>query len=445
MSTVAAPKRKSRVSINAPATVQQALSISNNIWRIDFDANTQLISSITDLASNRTRAFNQSFFWYQPYQRDGQHSGAYIFRPADSSSIDVAISLGDTVSTTVTNNAVTSEARQVFKPWLTQIVRLVQNHRHIEFEWTVGHIPIDDGNGKEIITRFFVDELMSEDTYWTDSNGREFIKRRVNYRPTWNLQVTQPVAGNYYPANIGAYLDDSKSMMYVLNDRSQGVASLHQGQLEFMIHRRLLVDDGRGVGEPLNETDSITGADGQRIGPGLVITGSHYVFIGESPTLPSIARPFANRIFQPLHATYSPLSGTVQDYISSHNVAASYLKTPLPHNVELMSVQSWYNNTHLLRLSHQFGVREGNELNVNATVDLTNLLTLPLTMVNRLTLSANQIYGTHKYYTWNTQSEYDELTKDWKTYPRNEFDPKQSNSVTLSPLEIITLQVKANQ
>lgn len=33
-----------------------------------------------------------------------------------------------------------------------------------------------------------------------------------------------------------------------------GAASLHSGQLELMLHRRLLVDDWRGVGEALNET-----------------------------------------------------------------------------------------------------------------------------------------------------------------------------------------------
>ena len=227
-----APLERKKQSINEHVNVQQAKSISNDFWRIDFDVNTQLISSITDLASGSARTFNQSFWWYQSYQGAGQKSGAYVFRPSNSSSIDVAIPLGDNVVTTVTTNNVTSEARQLFTPWLTQVVRLVQNQRHIEFEWTVGHIPIDDGLGKEIITRFFIDELKSGDTYWTDSNGREFIKRRVNYRPTWNLTVTQPVAGNYYPADIGAYLDDSKSMMYVFNDRAQGVASLHQGQLE---------------------------------------------------------------------------------------------------------------------------------------------------------------------------------------------------------------------
>lgn len=39
-----------------------------------------------------------------------------------------------------------------------------------------------------------------------------------------------------------------------------------------MIHRRLLVDDGRGVGEPLNETD--------RDGKGLRQTVRHYVVFG---------------------------------------------------------------------------------------------------------------------------------------------------------------------
>ena len=230
--------------------------------------------------------------------------------------------------------------------------------------------------------------------------------------------------------------------MYVLNDRAQGVAALHQGELEFMIHRRLLVDDGHGLGEALNETDSIIGR-GIRVGQGLVVTGSHYVFVGDSPSLPSVVRPFANRVFQPLHATYTPLSGSVQDYVSTHNVAASYVKTPLPANVELMTVQPWDNDTHLLRLSHQFGVREGNELNSNATVDLNNFLTFPLTIVNRLTLSATQVYGRHKYYHWNIDEDDARLTAEWKTYPRKAFNSKQSNTITLHPMEIVTLQVHA--
>lgn len=40
----------------------------------------------------------------------------------------------------------------------------------------------------------------------------------------------------------------------VLTDRAQGCASLTDGELELMVHRRLLTEDQRGVGEALNET-----------------------------------------------------------------------------------------------------------------------------------------------------------------------------------------------
>lgn len=36
-------------------------------------------------------------------------------------------------------------------------------------------------------------------TFYTDSNGREMLKRVRDKRPTWNLQVQEPIAGNYYP------------------------------------------------------------------------------------------------------------------------------------------------------------------------------------------------------------------------------------------------------
>ena len=45
----------------------------------------------------------------------------------------------------------------------------------------------------------------------------------------------------------------------VLTDRSQGGASINDGQIELMVHRRTLNDDNLGVGEPLNET----GIDGK--------------------------------------------------------------------------------------------------------------------------------------------------------------------------------------
>lgn len=41
-----------------------------------------------------------------------------------------------------------------------------------------------------------------------------------------------------------------------MNSRSQGGSVLKPGRVELMQNRRLNVDDWRGMGEPLNETDS---------------------------------------------------------------------------------------------------------------------------------------------------------------------------------------------
>ncbi len=74
------------------------------------------------------------------------------------------------------------------------------------------------------------------------------------------------MSGNYYPVNSAAYIREGTArQLTVLTDRSQGGASLQDGTLELMVHRRLLYDDRRGVGEPLNEP----GVDGK----GLIITG----------------------------------------------------------------------------------------------------------------------------------------------------------------------------
>jgi len=47
-------------------------------------------------------------------------------------------------------------------------------------------------------------------------------ERLINYRPSWPLTVTEPVAGNYYPLNAAAYITDSTAQFTVVSDRSQG-------------------------------------------------------------------------------------------------------------------------------------------------------------------------------------------------------------------------------
>jgi hypothetical protein len=44
----------------------------------------------------------------------------------------------------------------------------------------VGPIPVDDGVGKEVITRMTTN-MTTNKVFYTDSNGRDFIKRVVFY------------------------------------------------------------------------------------------------------------------------------------------------------------------------------------------------------------------------------------------------------------------------
>jgi len=65
----------------------------------------------------------------------------------------------------------------------------------IELYTTIKSIPMQDNEGKEIV--LLVNSNFSNNkTFYTDSNGLELQKRILNYRPTWNLTVSDTFHGN---------------------------------------------------------------------------------------------------------------------------------------------------------------------------------------------------------------------------------------------------------
>ena len=91
------------------------------------------------------------------------------------------------LSVSIIQGKLISEVRQQLTHWLSQIIRLTSDTEYIEFEWYLGSIPIHDGYGKEIISRFSSKEIKSGSAIYTDSNSREFLKRLKNNRPSWNM------------------------------------------------------------------------------------------------------------------------------------------------------------------------------------------------------------------------------------------------------------------
>ncbi|KAL5264156.1 hypothetical protein ACHWQZ_G005288 [Mnemiopsis leidyi] len=260
---------------SVPVYYGEDLVVESKIYKVHFDPRTGAMKMITNkLAgmSGRSDKVTQRFMEYSSStgdKVDKQPSGAYIFRPLNDSPDD----LGDPILTDYIPGEEFTEIWQTFPDgWISQVTRVYNDKFYIEVEWTVGPIPLD--HGREIISRYDT-SLSTNKTFYTDSNGRELVERVLNKQPTWDWNVTEPIAGNYYPVNTRATLVDSKKGMQltVLTDRSQGAASLGEGQVEFMVHRRILKDDYRGVSEPLNET-----ANGQ----GLIARGKHWLFYSDT-------------------------------------------------------------------------------------------------------------------------------------------------------------------
>lgn len=154
-----------------------------------------------------------------------------MFRPNPNTDEDV---LASRVRSEIVRGELVDEVHQKFNDWISQVVRIYKTEKFVEFEWLVGPIPVNDDVGKEIVSRFYTG-IKSDGVFYTDSNGREILKRKRNFRDTWNFETLEPVAGNYYPINTKIAIEDDKLRMAILTDRAQGGSSLDDGSLELMV------------------------------------------------------------------------------------------------------------------------------------------------------------------------------------------------------------------
>ncbi|NXO93238.1 MA2B1 mannosidase, partial [Certhia brachydactyla] len=281
--------------------------------RVLFDPFTGHLREIQNLAKGFSLPVFQNFYWYNASVGDAlcsQASGAYIFRPDTCAPFPVA----KRAATRLIKTALVQELHQNFSSWCSQVLRLRPGQPYLELEWTVGPIPVSDGLGKEVISRFET-PLRTAGRFYTDSNGRQVLERRRDYRPTWNLTQTEPVAGNYYPVNTRIFIKDEKVQLTVLTDRSQGGSSILDGSLELMVHRRLLRDDNRGLEEALDEP----GEDGQ----GLVVRGRHLVLLDTPETAADQHRPRAQEMVTSPYVVLAPGPGPHLRQVSREGVWGS--------------------------------------------------------------------------------------------------------------------------
>lgn len=352
--------------------------VNNSDYSVTFDSSTGRISSVYAKALGKSYAISQDFLWYNSSAgnnaNSSQASGAYIFRPNNTFTypylpFEVSASK-PTVWTSV--GSLVSVVYQTFSPWVQQIVRLYQGADFIELENIVGPINITDGLGKEVITKWST-PFATEGAWYSDSNGQEMQWRQRNFQETYRIAKTNPIASNYYPVNTAVYINDtnSKARLTVITDRSEGCSSINDGEVEVMLHRRMLYDDGKGVGQPLNETTQIRAL--------------HRVVVNDFDSSSAIQRrqsEFLNN--QPLlFFTSLPtnLSTSVANWNSKFFSHFSALASPVPDNVELLSLQTLPSGLAIVRLHHLYAADENSQLSQPVNVDLSKLFASPFVIV----------------------------------------------------------------
>ncbi|KAC9878025.1 hypothetical protein E3N88_45154 [Mikania micrantha] len=370
-------------------------------------------------------SMEHSYNYYSGHNSTNQASGAYIFRP--NSKFPIQSEGKKTFA--VLKGPIMDEVHQELNSWIYQVTRVYKEKEHAEVEFTIGPIPIDDGIGKEITTQITT-TFKTNRTFYTDSNGRDFIKRVRDFRTDWDLQVNEPVAGNYYPINLGAYVEDGTMELSVLVDRAVGGSSLVDGQIELMLHRRLLFDDAKGVGEVLNETICVLNDC-----KGLMVQGKFYIRIDPMGDGAKWRRTFGQEIYSPLLLAFAEQDGN--DWKNSHASSFSMIDASysLPNNTAIITLQELESGTVLLRLAHLYEVGEDKDYSVMASVELKKLFPdRKISKVIEMNLSGNQERGEmeKKRLKWKTKD-----SSKAKIVRGGGVDPEKL-VVELGPMEIRT-------
>ncbi|XP_012260438.2 lysosomal alpha-mannosidase isoform X2 [Athalia rosae] len=387
--------------------------------------------------------FKQSFHYYEGWQGNNaefknRSSGAYIFRPRSSEPKNLS-SVG--ISQQIYKGPLVQELHTNINEWVSQVVRVYQNEDYTEWDWVVGPIPVEDKIGKEFITRYS-SVLDTRNVFYTDSNGREMLRRERDFRPTWSLNLSEPVAGNYYPVTAKITLKDkaNKLRLSVLNDRAQGGTSLNDGQIELMLHRRLLHDDAFGVGEALDE---------KAYGKGLVVRGRHFVIGGPSSGKNAYVslkeKELAWNLLNPLRVFVSPTNKkTVEEWRERYRMQGSGMAKELPSNVRILTLEPWKDGHLLLRLEHIFEVGEDTRFSHPVEVNIKDLFSFfAVTSIRETTLGGNQWLEDADRLEWISES--NEVFREEVVDVNSESafdDAGDTINILLRPMEIRTFVIK---
>jgi len=340
----------------------QTVTLENDVYQINAtESSSSILLVITNKQDGSTFRVTEEIMEYLSYTGSGQKSGAYIFKPAGA-----AKRVTGFTELSFTNGPYVQELVHVIDGRHAQSFRLYKskgifNENTFEHQFKIGPLNPD----AECVVRFTTD--IPNTILYTDDNGADMHARR----PT-----SGPIQENYYPMVAQSFLSNSKNQFTVLTERTMGASSPQVGQFEAMLHRRCSRDDGRGMGEALDDTTTVY--------PTLQL------IFATSSTSEHI-RPRARVMHQYSQFTLfgNPVS-TISEWKINYRTSFSGLQSDLPENVHLLSFKvitksNW--NSAILRLQNIYEKDSDPQLSLPVEVSLDSLFSTSYKVSEELELS----------------------------------------------------------
>ncbi|XP_045526791.1 lysosomal alpha-mannosidase-like [Pieris brassicae] len=178
------------------AVLSKDTFIENKYIKINLDQDK--ISSI-NLSNNISTSLDIQFFYYISDDPDKLNKlnetlspGVYIFRPMDPNPVPII----DYLDTKVYKTNIVQEIHTGYADYASVVIKLYVNSPFIELDWTIGPLPEDD-YGKEVFIRYSTG-LNNDGVFYTDSNGRQTVKRIKNRRATYEPYNIDEIAAKNF-------------------------------------------------------------------------------------------------------------------------------------------------------------------------------------------------------------------------------------------------------
>ncbi|XP_043303904.1 epididymis-specific alpha-mannosidase-like [Cervus canadensis] len=237
---------------------QSLVAVVNDCYIIFLDLDTNLMHSIWERQSNRKVYMTQQFMEYHANSDVWKLpvSDNYVFTPSGK-----AKPAWEAVRMEIVAGPLVTEIRQDFYRELNDseatfaiYSRLAHRpqgsdgellcHR-IEQEYWVGPLELS----REAILRTSTN-LNTGQVLYSDNNGYQMQRRPYRkYKNNTN-------ARNYYPMVQSAFIQDRRSRLVLLSEQAHGVSSQGNGQVEVMLHRRLVNNDPANIIADLTLNDT---------------------------------------------------------------------------------------------------------------------------------------------------------------------------------------------